>query len=293
MEKIQLDGSVPLQQSHTSSANHEIRDKSQEDKPDTSPGNDGSAVDAQGRYNDIDIDYDDASISDIMNIDNAQGDIIRDSSQELPRIPTSSGSQASYVESSQLAADRQHKRKIIRKIGQYKTLFAQELIEIDLRNLYMKSLAELIDLEETVEFHVSTRRSIKAAHNMFLGGLTVMELFAPRVGFDLKGLTNVAASSQDLLETVSECSIKYSENIQIDPLHRLGLHVVQLAIAVDSHNKAMTAKKEQENSDNSPGITSAIPSSSQIPETRPDNIQQAAQDNSKKSEKVTELMKGL
>ena len=51
------------------------------------------------------------------------------------------------------------------------------------------------------------------------------------------GLANVAASSEDLLLTVDECSIRYEKAIEIDPLARLAIGVAQLALAVDSHNK--------------------------------------------------------
>jgi hypothetical protein len=150
--------------------------------------------------------------------------------------------------SSESPEEKMEKRKYIRKIGQYKTLFGSELAELDLRNLYLKSLSELTDLSETVEFMVSTRRSSKAVHGMFLGGISIMEMFAPKIGFDLEGITAVTSKSSDILDTVTECSIKYSDNLQVDPLQRLTLSMIQLALAVDSHNKArkMLDKKPSE-----------------------------------------------
>ena len=72
---------------------------------------------------------------------------------------------------------------------------------------------------------------------MFIGSLQGLEAFGPYASLDLKGLANVAASSEDLLLTVDECSVRYEQTIEIDPLARLAIGVAQLALAVDSHNK--------------------------------------------------------
>jgi hypothetical protein len=262
MEQIELDGSVPISISREN-------EKPQDDKP---------AISSQ-ELQDPGFETDDFEPHDFPN------------SSEIPDFsepPISPGHDERDKSQELTPYEKQEKNKLIRKIGQYKAVFSEELAELDLRNLYLKSLPELIDLSELVEFHVSTRRSIKSAHNVFLGGLTVMELFAPRVGFDLKGLTNVAANSQDLLDTVSECSIKYSQNIQIDPIHRLGIHVMQLALAVDSHNKAKKAQENPDNRDESNNKTSHI---SEIPNTS----KSESCDESRKisQEKITELSEGL
>ena len=46
---------------------------------------------------------------------------------------------------------------------------------------------------------------------------------APYAGMDLKGLSNVAASSEDLLQTCDEAAVRYESMIEIDPLARLAI----------------------------------------------------------------------
>ena len=61
------------------------------------------------------------------------------------------------------------------------------------------------------------------------------------VGFKLAGLANVASQSQDLLETVDEVAIAHEQVLYVDPIHRLALSVMQLALTVDSHNRQKEA----------------------------------------------------
>jgi hypothetical protein len=98
-------------------------------------------------------------------------------------------------------------------------------------------LDALRDLGRDVEFLVGTRRSAKAVRGMFIGGLQAGEVAGPFVGLDLTGLANVAAASEDLLQTVDEVAIKYESQLYVDPVARLGLAVAQLAFAVDAHNR--------------------------------------------------------
>ena len=58
------------------------------------------------------------------------------------------------------------------------------------------------------------------------------------VGFKLAGLANVASQSQDLLETVDEVAIAHEKALYVDPVARLALSVMQLAVAVDQHNRS-------------------------------------------------------
>ena len=92
------------------------------------------------------------------------------------------------------------------------------------------TLASLQDLQRDCEFLVGTRRSAK-------GGLQTCELAGPLIGFKLTGLANVAAASEDLLQTVDEVGIKYESQLYVDPVARLCLGVAQLALAVDAHNR--------------------------------------------------------
>ena len=68
-----------------------------------------------------------------------------------------------------------------------------------------------------------------------------MEAAGPLLGLQLGGLANVAASSEDLLSTVDEVAVKYESSLYVDPIARLGLAVMQLALAVDSHNRRAPA----------------------------------------------------
>jgi hypothetical protein len=73
--------------------------------------------------------------------------------------------------------------------------------------LYQRSLSELEELSETVELLVSTRRSVKAAQGMFLGGVNICEVLASKIGMDVTGLTVLTSKSTEILETVTECSM--------------------------------------------------------------------------------------
>ena len=91
------------------------------------------------------------------------------------------------------------------------------------------TLASLQDLQRDCEFLVGTRRSARAVRGLFLGGLSGLEVLGPMAGFKLAGLANVAAASEDLLETVDEVGVKYESQLYVDPVARLCLAVVQLA----------------------------------------------------------------
>ena len=133
--------------------------------------------------------------------------------------------------------DKEERRQLIRKIGRYRALFARELEDIHTGGLDQMPLDALRDLGRDVEFLVGTRRSAKAVRGMFIGGLQAGEVAGPFVGLDLTGLANVAAASEDLLQTVDEVAIKYESQLYVDPVARLGLAVAQLAFAVDAHNR--------------------------------------------------------
>jgi hypothetical protein len=133
--------------------------------------------------------------------------------------------------------DKEERRQLIRKIGRYRALFAKELEDIHTGGLDQMPLDALRDLGRDVEFLVGTRRSAKAVRGMFIGGLQAGEVAGPFLGLDLTGLANVAAASEDLLQTVDEVAIKYESQLYVDPVARLGLAVAQLAFAVDAHNR--------------------------------------------------------
>ena len=133
--------------------------------------------------------------------------------------------------------EKEERRQLIRKVGRYRALFPKELEDIQTTGLDSMPLEALRDLGQDVEFLVGTRRSAKAVRGLFIGGIQGVEAAGPLLGLQLGGLANVAASSEDLLSTVDECAVKWENQIYIDPVARLGLAIVQLALAVDSHNR--------------------------------------------------------
>ena len=150
------------------------------------------------------------------------------------------------------AEEKEERRQLIRKVGRYRALFAQQLSDINTSNLDVLPLQKLRDLSQDVEFLVATRRSAAACRSLFVGSLVGLEAMAPYAGMDLKGLSNVAASSEDLLLTVDECAIKYESVIQIDPLARLAIGVGQLCLAIDAHNR-----RQRDNPPPAPVVTAA------------------------------------
>ena len=164
---------------------------------------------------------------------------------------------------------REERRQLIRKIGRYRAIFGKELADVKTTGLDSMPLASLKDLATDCEFLVGCRRSSKAIRGLFLGGLQGLELCGPMVGFKLAGLANVASQSQDLLETVDEVAIAHEKALYVDPVARLALSVMQLAVAVDAHNRQKEATVV--------AVAQAPPQASYegpkpAPSQRPDNI---------------------
>ena len=167
---------------------------------------------------------------------------------------------------------REERRQLIRKIGRYRAIFGKELSDVKTTGLDSMPLASLKDLATDCEFLVGCRRSSKAIRGLFLGGLQGLELCGPMVGFKLAGLANVASQSQDLLETVDEVAIAHEKALYVDPVARLALSVMQLAVAVDAHNRQKEAT-----------VVAVAPAATQAsyegpkpaPSQRPDNISAA------------------
>ena len=184
--------------------------------------------------------------------------------------------------------EKEERRQLLRKIGRYRSLFPKELDDISTNGLQAMPLEKLRDLATDVEFLVGTRRSAKAVRGMFIAGLQASELAGPLVGLELQGLANVAASSEDLLTTVDECAVKYEKIMYVDPVARLGLAVVQLALAVDSHNRraktavppptptAVAPVATQQAAYDGPPVTIVPEKAAGTAATRPDNIATAA-----------------
>ena len=136
-------------------------------------------------------------------------------------------------------AEKDEARVLKRRIGKYKSLFPQETIDFDLGALDGCSIDALRDLSKDVEYSVACRRSSKAIRGLFLGGLASTELVAgPILGLELQGLAGFASRSEDLMQTVDEVGVKYGDQLYVDPLIRLSMGMMQLAMAVDAHNRA-------------------------------------------------------
>ena len=136
-------------------------------------------------------------------------------------------------------AEKDEARVLKRRIGKYKSLFPQETADFDQGTLDTLSIDELRDKAKDVEYVVATRRSSKAIRGLFLGGLASTELVAgPILGLELQGLAGFASRSEDLMQTVDEVGVKYGDQLYVDPLIRLSMGMMQLAMAVDAHNRA-------------------------------------------------------
>ena len=136
-------------------------------------------------------------------------------------------------------AEKDEARVLKRRIGKYKSLFPQETVDFDQGTLDSLSIDELRDKAKDVEYVVATRRSSKAIRGLFLGGLASTELVAgPILGLELQGLAGFASRSEDLMQTVDEVGVKYGDQLYVDPLIRLSMGMMQLAMAVDAHNRA-------------------------------------------------------
>jgi len=163
--------------------------------------------------------------------------------------------------------EKEERRQLIRKVGRYRALFPKELEDIQTGGLDSMTIEQLRDLGQDVEFLVGTRRSAKAVRGLFIGGIQGVEAAGPLLGLELRGLANVAASSEDLLSTVDEVAVKYESSLYVDPVARLGLAVVQLALAVDSHNRRAPVSAPTPN----PAPTQPAPAQP-AQQTRSDNI---------------------
>ena len=136
-------------------------------------------------------------------------------------------------------AEKDEARVLKRRIGKYKSLFPQETVDFDQGTLDTLGIEELRDKAKDVEYVVATRRSSKAIRGLFLGGLASTELVAgPILGLELQGLAGFASRSEDLMQTVDEVGVKYGDQLYVDPLIRLSMGMMQLAMAVDAHNRA-------------------------------------------------------
>ena len=142
-------------------------------------------------------------------------------------------------------AEKDEARMLKRRIGKYKSLFPQETIDVEISALDC-SIESLRDKAKDVEYVVATRRSSKAIRGLFLGGLASTELIAgPILNLELQGLAGFASRSEDLMQTVDEVGVKWGDQLYVDPVIRLSMGMVQLAMAVDAHNRSAKAAQTE------------------------------------------------
>ena len=174
-------------------------------------------------------------------------EVIRLAGSCEPRGPTHSTQPETFpdeqefpVEPQQMTPQEKDEARVLkRRIGKYKSLFPQETVDFDQGTLDSLSIESLRDKAKDVEYVVATRRSSKAIRGLFLGGLASTELVAgPILGLELQGLAGFASRSEDLMQTVDEVGVKYGDQLYVDPLIRLSMGMMQLAMAVDAHNRA-------------------------------------------------------
>ena len=196
------------------------------------------------------------SISFSNNMDNGEGETIEllgdagGANASSGERPTSEGGDATVTQSHDTPAEPaeedlskdavRERRTLARRISMYKRVFPEELSELgaELEGLTSKSPEELAALLEEVQFCVETRRSTAQARGLFIAGLTMGEASGPYVGLKLTGLAQVAASSEEILRTVDEVSLRYEGVVQLDPVARLAMAVGQLVLAVDASNRS-------------------------------------------------------
>lgn len=138
------------------------------------------------------------------------------------------------------------KRNLIIKINRYRTLFKDELIDLeeDLKNINDKTILQLENLLNEIQFNVESRRSLNSARGLALSTISLMEMSGGLVGLELEGLTTVCSNSKDLMTNIDECALKYDVVYQIDPIIRLSMTIGQIALVVDASNKSKKGKLE-------------------------------------------------
>jgi hypothetical protein len=154
---------------------------------------------------------------------------------DLPSVPISAFEPETPEE-------KKLKRQTINKIRKYKELFGQSFAEINTSNLWERSLSDLTNLLENIEFCVQVRQSGKHSRSIFLQGLAIWEVVGKKLKLNLEGLTLEARNNEQLMETVDECAIKYSDDVAIDPLYRLLMGIGELSIAQHTVNTARVGK---------------------------------------------------
>jgi hypothetical protein len=138
-------------------------------------------------------------------------------------------------------ADNEARRKLIRKISAYVSVFKNECRDLDCKNLGKRSTNELYLLLEDVEFMVSTRRTLDKTRGVFVMGCIAGEEIGQMLGLKLKGFAGKIVNEPEILSTWDELSIKYDSAIMTDPVHRLSLSLLMVAMATHKENSSISS----------------------------------------------------
>ena len=155
---------------------------------------------------------------------------------EAPHFENNENHDLQYVPPHSASDNAETRRKLIRKISSYVHIFKNECKDLDCKNLGKKSTYELQLLLEDVEFMVSTRRTLDKTRGVFVMGCIAGEEIGQMVGLKLKGFTQKIVNEPEILSTWDEISIKYDNAIITDPIHRLSLSLIMLAMATHKEN---------------------------------------------------------
>jgi hypothetical protein len=141
--------------------------------------------------------------------------------------------------------EKQERQTLCVRLGRYRNSFPQETegFKLSRKHLTRKSLAALRELADDVKHQVGTRRTGEQFKGLFLAGVNVAEMTLPMVGMEVAGLTNIISQNGDILKTVDEIAISRDAAVYIAPEMRLAGAVIQIILALDTHNRA---KKPQE-----------------------------------------------
>lgn len=174
-------------------------------------------------------------------------------------------------------ADEEARRVLLRRIQRYSAVFPEEVAGYDLSGISTMSPAELERTLEDVVFLVESRRTTAQARALFIAGLSLGEAGGPYLGLQLSSphsLTATAAASQDLLRTIDEIALRYEAIARLDPVHRLGLSLAQLVLAVDRANKSASTTAAQAVAGGVSAAASSMPATAPAvaPAPRPDNV---------------------
>jgi hypothetical protein len=176
---------------------------------------------------------------------------------EMPEYDTSDFEEVSKeLATVELTSEEQlERRKLLRKIHRYASLFKNEVKDMPLSEAPHLPLNSLRILSEDVEFMVATRKSSQASRTLFLSSLTITETISKPLGIKLNGLTNLCAVNDELLSTVDELGVKYESDVMVTVEQRLMLQMGQLCIALHRHNSSIQETTDVSTPETSPNST--------------------------------------